>query len=1179
MLLFLTTALNENIKAQFCTGLTNLTAASGSLNDGSGSANYNSNTNCTWLIQPAGNPANITFTMDTINLGFFQDRVRVYDGTSAAGTLIANYTRNNLGNTAIANSGSMFIQFTTDGFNNAQGWAGSYTSALTNCQPNTVLTTNTGAFTDGTRNGFNYANNTNCEWLIQPTSLGVLVEVNFSRFDILAGDSLILYDGTSAAASVITTLTGNVNPGTYRSSGGNLFIRFITNNRLTANGWRIVYSTPTIPLCSGLTVLNSITGFFDDGSPPLRNYVENSNCQWLIQPTGATSVDLQFNYFATEANWDFVNVYQGINSNGVLLGSFSGSTIPPTVTSTTGSMFVEFTTDNNTNTTGWEGSYTSTNVANISAALDTIYLNAGNGSQNSFQLTANASWATTDNQAWLISSPVNGTGNQTINLLAIQGNIGPERTAQLYITASNGNGGDTVTVIQRSSGRFIDIPTDTLFFSALNPTIQNFNLLANVPWTLATSNPWITLTPLNGSNNGSPQVSISENSTNQIRSGYIVASGAQNAGNDTIFIKQDSLPHSFSVAPKNVLLNYENGSFDSVLVNANLSWVLSNSTSWISTSTSSGSDSANIIVTANSANLSLANRSAYIYFDAGNGRFIDSVLITQESLQRNFSVSPNNITLSYIAGSNDSVQVYANLGWTISNPASWLSTNPTLGNDSATVNITANSAPPSIADRSSYVYFDAGNGSFLDSVLVTQKGILPTLFGAPDTFILSMLVGEVATFNISASSNWTVSSTNNWLTISKLNGTGNDIITATTNSINTTNIARIAKLYLEDVTNNLRDTLIVVQGGTTGTISISPLNLTLASNNSSSAIFQITSDVNWSISGAPSWLNLSATSGMNNGSITATANSANSSGVDRVATLSVNGLGAVSKSVTVTQLDASSNSFLLSVDTLFIGSATGSLADFTVIANSGWSLTETSFWLALNKTSGTNTEVVTARAGANNLFGSPRFATVTASSAGNPDRTLVVVQIGAPLSFSYAPDSLVIGADSASFGKFNITSNLAAWTASESENWMKVSPANGSVTDEITVTATKSNNTGILRSGIVTISSPPFVPLSAKVIQDTVRSIGIKERTLEQQVSIYPNPSEGIINLKMENGQDLSNAIIEVYDIIGKSVNYELDVITREHLVFNLSELNKGFYFIRIKIGEENFAKKILLTD
>jgi len=1174
---FLGVFTTNTLMAQFCSGQTNLTAVNGSFNDGSGAANYASNSNCSWLIQPAGSPLNITLTMNSLNLSGFFDIVRVYDGTSAAGALIATYRGNNIGNTAIANSGSMFVQFTSNAFGNAQGWAASYTSSLTNCQPNTIITDNNSAFTDGTRNGSNYANNTNCEWLIQPTNPGVFVEVNFSRFTVAAGDSLILYDGIDASAPVLATLGGNTNPGTYQSSGGNLFVRFVADSTGTANGWRIVYNTQPIPFCSGLTVLNSLNGLFNDGSFPFTNYVENSNCQWLIQPTGALSVALQFNYFSTQANFDVVNVYQGTSANGVLLGSFSGNTIPPAVTSTSGSLFVEFITSNQNNSTGWEGSYTSSNVANISAALDTIYLNAGAGSRNTFQLNANSSWTATDNQSWLISSPVNGTGNQTVNLLAIQGNIGPERTAQLYITAPNGNGGDTVTVIQRSSGRFLDLPTDTLFFSATSAPSQSFNVLSNVSWTLTNSSPWISSNPTNGNNNGSPQVTISSNSTNQIRNGYITASGAQNAGSDTIYILQDSLIQSFSVSPNNSILSYTSGSFTFVQVNANLNWSLTNAASWLTISTLSGNDSTSITITANTTNLANSDRSAYLYFTAGNGRFIDSVLITQEFLPWNFSVSPSSVVLTSSAGSIDSVQVNTNLAWVLSNSTSWLTTNVTSGNDSSTVKIAANSAPLTIIDRSAYLYFNSVNGVYVDSVFVTQRGIPPYLLGSPDTFLLGMGIGEIATFNITASSSWSVNSASSWLVLNKLNGTGNDILTASSVSMNATSNPRSAQLYLEDLPNNLKDTLTVIQGGATGVIVVNPTNLRLASSSGSSAIFNINSDVNWSISGTPNWLNLTPSSGMNNGFVTASATSANQSGSDRVATLLVSGLGAISKTVTVTQLDAGTSAFLLSVDTLFVGSTNGSLEDFTVIANNSWSLTETSFWLALNKTSGTNTEVVTARAGSDNLFASPRFTTVTASSAGNADQTLVVVQLGAPLNFTYAPDSLIIGADSASFGKFTINSNLSSWSASESENWIDVSPSNGSLTSEITVTATKSNTTGLTRSGIVTLSSPPFIPLAAKVVQDTVRSIGIRERTLKQQVSIFPNPSSEVVNLKFQTEQDVLKASIEVVDLMGKSVKYESKFIARNHLVFNFSGLDQGFYFIKITMNEESFAKKILL--
>ena len=102
-----------NTSTSPCSGLTNLTAASGSINDGSGTANYQNNANCSWLIQPAGSPASITLNMNSINLADIQDMVRVYDGTSNTAPVVGNFFLNNAGSPAIAYSGSMFVEFTS----------------------------------------------------------------------------------------------------------------------------------------------------------------------------------------------------------------------------------------------------------------------------------------------------------------------------------------------------------------------------------------------------------------------------------------------------------------------------------------------------------------------------------------------------------------------------------------------------------------------------------------------------------------------------------------------------------------------------------------------------------------------------------------------------------------------------------------------------------------------------------------------------------------------------------------------------------------------------------------------------------------------------------------------------------------------------------------------------------
>lgn len=111
----------------------------------------------------------------------------------------------------------------------------------------------------------------------------------------------------------------------------------------------------TSAYCGGTTNLTSCSGGFSDGSGS-NTYCNNSNCSWLIQPADASSITLSFSAFDVESNWDVVNVYNGTNATFPLLGSFSGSTIPGSVTSGS-AMFVVFTSDAATVKQGWSANY------------------------------------------------------------------------------------------------------------------------------------------------------------------------------------------------------------------------------------------------------------------------------------------------------------------------------------------------------------------------------------------------------------------------------------------------------------------------------------------------------------------------------------------------------------------------------------------------------------------------------------------------------------------------------------------------------------------------------------------------------------------------------------------------------------------------------------------------------
>jgi hypothetical protein len=110
--------------------------------------------------------------------------------------------------------------------------------------------------------------------------------------------------------------------------------------------------------CSGQTILDTYDyGSIEDGSGPKADYQNNVNCSWLIAPDDSVeTIILNFQRFALDAS-DNVTVYDGPTTSSAVLGTFTGSSIPPTVTSTGPQMLVTLTTDGSGTANGFQADY------------------------------------------------------------------------------------------------------------------------------------------------------------------------------------------------------------------------------------------------------------------------------------------------------------------------------------------------------------------------------------------------------------------------------------------------------------------------------------------------------------------------------------------------------------------------------------------------------------------------------------------------------------------------------------------------------------------------------------------------------------------------------------------------------------------------------------------------------
>ena len=119
----------------------------------------------------------------------------------------------------------------------------------------------------------------------------------------------------------------------------------------------------TYPSASnGQTLLTALSGTFEDGSGPVKNYPNNCNRSWLIEPQSNSdsivSITITFNKFNTENGVDLVRIYKGSSTSDSLIGTWSGSTIPPAVVVNNYKALVTFQTNGSITNEGWFATYT-----------------------------------------------------------------------------------------------------------------------------------------------------------------------------------------------------------------------------------------------------------------------------------------------------------------------------------------------------------------------------------------------------------------------------------------------------------------------------------------------------------------------------------------------------------------------------------------------------------------------------------------------------------------------------------------------------------------------------------------------------------------------------------------------------------------------------------------------------
>lgn len=104
-----------------------------------------------------------------------------------------------------------------------------------------------------------------------------------------------------------------------------------TNNTLTQS----VANTGTDILMGSVATVTTCSATLTDSGTRFGNYINNLNQTATFVPSVAgNSIKVDFTAFALEQDYDYLFVYDGGNTSAPLLGSYTGNTLPPSLTST-----------------------------------------------------------------------------------------------------------------------------------------------------------------------------------------------------------------------------------------------------------------------------------------------------------------------------------------------------------------------------------------------------------------------------------------------------------------------------------------------------------------------------------------------------------------------------------------------------------------------------------------------------------------------------------------------------------------------------------------------------------------------------------------------------------------------------------------------------------------------------
>ena len=310
------------------------------------------------------------------------------------------------------------------------------------------------------------------------------------------------------------------------------------------------------------------------------------------------------------------------------------------------------------------------------------------GGSLDLSVLSNTSWTVSTDAKWFTISPDKGEGDGKVTVTAQENPNTASRSGVIHLTQPGLNIDVSVTVKQE--GKSFDVNTTVLNFNDKQET-QTVQITTDGTWSAQASESWITLSPKSGSGNATLSITVSENTSDNERTGEVtVTMGDKNA---KIGVVQKG---KYFTVSNNLLTYTSKGGTLNVAITTNDKWTatVKGNSQWLKLSSTSGTGDIDVKVTA-ADNPSMKSRADTIVFATIHDQSI-RVVVKQDA--RYLKVDTRELMFYAKGGTSEAITVTTDGAYSITCSDSWL----TVKESGNTFTVTA-SENKTIDARTGYV--------------------------------------------------------------------------------------------------------------------------------------------------------------------------------------------------------------------------------------------------------------------------------------------------------------------------------------------------------------------------------------------------------------------------------------------------------------------------------------------